>query len=92
MTETEQTPVAPAEPRHVSRAKFYCASSKRWSADPAVALTEYEFNAVYDNGIEENKRFARYSPTGRLSISVDNPAVDFQVGKSYYLDFIEAEQ
>jgi len=88
MTETSTT----TEPRHVSRAKFYCASAKRFSADLAVALTEYEFTAVYDDGIEENKRFARYSPTGRLTISVDNPDVEFEIGKCYYLDFVEARQ
>lgn len=76
---------------HVSRAKFNCSSVTQYS-HTGEGAKRYEFTAVYDNGLPENKRFAKYSPSGSLSILVDNPAVQFEVGKSYYLDFIEAPQ
>lgn len=51
----------------------------------------FRFSAVYDDGTPENERYARYTPIGELKIQVDNPAVVFEPGKSYYLDFTEAE-
>lgn len=65
------------------------------------AITEYEYQgsklfkliAVYDDGIEENKRFATATPSGTLEIHINNPpaAEFFELGKSYYLDFSKAE-
>lgn len=81
---------AAASEEVVSRAKFRCASYKKYSDGDGPV--EYEFTAVYDDGIPENKRFHKYSPSGRLVITVDNPNVNYKVGKSYYLDFIEAEE
>lgn len=92
MSENEETgtTTAPA-PVHVSRAKFTCNSVTQYSST-GEGSKRYEFGAVYDNGLPENKRFARYSPSGSISITVDNPAVKFEVGKSYYIDFTEAPQ
>lgn len=46
---------------------------------------------VCEDGIPENKRFNKYTPFGKLEISITNPdAMGFlQPGKSYYLDFTE---
>ena len=43
--------------------------------------------------LEENQRFNKASPSGELSITIDNPAAQgfLQPGKSYYLDFSPAE-
>ena len=40
----------------------------------------------------ENQRYHKYSPSGKLEITVSNPALRgaFKPGKSYYLDFTEA--
>lgn len=89
MSETEET--AEVKTRHVSRAKFTCNSVTQYSST-GEGSKRYEFGAVYDNGLPENKRFAKYSPSGSISITVDNPAVKFEVGKSYYIDFTEAPQ
>lgn len=54
----------------------------------------FYFNAVTD-GSEENKSFARYTPAGQFTMTVDEdtPAASyFQVGKSYYLDFNETPE
>lgn len=73
------------------RAKFRCATEKRYSKT-ADAQRFYEFTAVYDDGTPENKRYAKYTPSGRLEITVDNPAVEFELGKDYYLDFTPVDE
>lgn len=79
-----------------TRAKFRCQteSTKVWDrrhADEHGAPREYEFAAVYDDGTSENARYAKATPIGRLTITVDNPAVSFEPGKNYYLDITSAE-
>lgn len=51
-----------------------------------------KFSAVCDDGIEENKRFAKYTPSGSFEMACNNPAalVQFELGKFYYLTFREA--
>jgi len=53
----------------------------------------FRFGAVYDNGTEENRRFAKATPSGTLEMTVDNPPAQafFELGKTYYLDFSKAE-
>ncbi len=53
---------------------------------------KFELSAVTDDGTPENQRYNTATPSGALSIQIDNPSVvDFlEVGKSYYLDFSEA--
>ena len=74
---------------HVSRAKFTCESVQQTRYSDAK---NYTFQAVPADEIEENKRYHKYSPSGNLSITVDNPAVTFELGKSYYIDFVEAAE
>lgn len=47
------------------------------------------FNAVCNDGTPENERFHKASPSGTLTMTVDNPEAlaKFELGKSYYLDF-----
>jgi len=68
------------------RAKFYCVSAT--NRDPGC---DYQFSAVADDGTPENAAYHAASPVGSLSITVDNPAVSFEPGKYYYLDFTPAE-
>lgn len=74
----------------VSRAKFRC-SSVTYSAADQTGPRSYLFQALYDTSTPENKRYSKYTPYGKLEITVDNEAVFFVVGRNYYLDFIEAE-
>lgn len=69
------------------RAKFVCTSIKSVNWSPTLKV--YGFSAVGDDGIPENKRYHKYTPSGTIELSVDNPAVDgfYELGKSYYLDF-----
>lgn len=76
------------EPTMPTRAKFRCNSVEQFTAD----LRTYKFSAVIDNLTAENERYHRYTPSGMLQISVDNPAVSFDLGRSYYLDFTPADE
>lgn len=75
------------------RAKFRCVAEnhRRWGAHQDNANRVYEFQAMYDPNLPEDQRYAKATPTGKLEITVDNPAVAFTPGKSYYLDFTEAD-
>lgn len=46
------------------------------------------------DGSDENNSYARWSPSGRLELSVANPALwgKFAVGDEYYLDFTLAAE
>ena len=72
------------------RAKFQCNVVK----DQPESETKFvELWAVTD-GSEENKSFAKYTPSGivHLNISYETQASDFfEVGQCYYLDFQKAE-
>ena len=50
----------------------------------------YQFNAVGADEVPENQRYHKYTPSGSLNITVNNPDVSFELGKMYYLDFSEA--
>lgn len=47
--------------------------------------------AVWDDGIEENKRFAQSTPSGMIELTITNPpaAEFFTPGKQIYVDFNE---
>ena len=70
------------------RAKFQCKSNAK---DEHNDYHNIVLEAVTD-GSEENKSFWKYTPSGRLEISIDNPeAVKmFEAGKEYYIDFTPA--
>lgn len=75
------------------RAKFRCNAEtrKKWGPDDSQVTRSYEFMAVYDDETPEDQRYAKATPTGSLTIQVDNPDVAFEPGKTYYLDFTPAE-
>jgi hypothetical protein len=71
------------------RAKFRVNSYTQYTG----SSRKFELGAVTDDGTPENERYNKATPSGALSIQIDNPAVvDFlEVGKSYYLDFTAAD-
>lgn len=72
-----------------TRAKFRCQSVESFSAAPE-GQRAYRFTAEYDASLPEDRRYARYTPSGELRIVVTNPAVSFELGASYYLDITPA--
>ena len=53
----------------------------------AVAASQYP-----SDGSDENNTYAKFSPSGRLELTVANPALigQFAEGEEYYLDFTKA--
>lgn len=74
----------------MTRAKFRCVSVEIFGTAPD-AQRNFRFSAVYDESVPEDQRYARYAPVGNLQITVTNPNVSFDLGKSYYLDFTPVE-
>jgi hypothetical protein len=74
----------------VTRAKFCLTEIKQSSSNPAARTLVFE--PRYTNTVEEDKRFSKYTPSGKLEMMVDNGTVinRFILGKAYYLDFTEA--
>lgn len=52
-------------------------------------ITAVVLNPVTDDA---NKTWAKYTPGGKIELTIDNPdAYDyFELGKTYFVDFIEA--
>lgn len=71
------------------RAKFRCESVITYANGQATI----SLDAVTD-GSEENKSFWKYTPNGRLEMTIDNKeaARQFVAGQDYYLDFTVAEE
>ncbi len=69
------------------RAKFRCNSVTDTGSQVQASL-----NAVADDGTPENERYHKYTPSGALTITIDNPDLgDFFVPQGfYYLDFSPA--
>lgn len=46
-------------------------------------------NGYSDDGLDEDNTYAKFSPSGELTLSVANPALFGQLnpGEKYYLDF-----
>ncbi|GGN46816.1 hypothetical protein [Streptomyces fuscichromogenes] len=78
----------------VVRAKFRCNTEtlKKWGPQESQIARSYDFMAVYDPDLPEDQRYAKASPSGNLTIAVDNPAVTFEPGQSYYLDFTPVDE
>ena len=71
------------------RAKFRVSSIEDFGPSKQIKM-----GAVYApdaNG--EDAGFTKATPWGELKMTVDNPtaAIQFEAGKSYYLDFSEAD-
>lgn len=73
------------------RAKFTVISKKEILASGEKAF-EVELRPVC-SGSDENKQFYKWTPGGQIVLAtINKPAADaLEVGRSYYVDFIEAQ-
>ena len=75
----------------MTRAKFECVSvTKREGWGDAKLLYEATFAVVTGKGSPENEKFFASTPSGEIKVGVVRDD-HFEVGKSYYVDFTEAE-
>lgn len=58
------------------------------STDPDAPMKRVVFEPRYDHSLPEDQRFFKATPSGRLDIVVDNPAVlaELKVGDNVYID------
>lgn len=66
------------------RAKFRCVKTEHSVYGPSV---RYTFAPQYEPDVPEDQRYAKTTPQGEVWMLVDNPAVSFDLGRQYYLDF-----
>ena len=73
------------------RAKFVCQEIRHMYYNPASRTVV--LRPQYDQTIEEDRRFAKATPSGEMTMYIDNPpaAEFFELGKTYYLDFSKAD-
>lgn len=72
------------------RAKFRCNSVEHYGPTSPETARTFRFTPVTASEVPEDRRFSRYTPSGELVMRVDNPAVEFEVGGFYYVDFTPA--
>lgn len=72
------TPYDPANNRHFEELKLHCVCGD---------------TAFGPNGESDDNTFARWTPTGGMSMTVTNPNLygKFKPGKKFYVDLIPAE-
>ena len=69
----------------MTRCKFQCNAVMQKQQDGF----SYEFIPVYEGGA--NKEWSKWTPAGKLEMTVTNPDVKFEYGKEYYIDITEVD-
>ena len=79
------------------RAKFFVTAINHAATpgpDPyATIILMPVFGSYADGDNETNKSWSKYTPSGKIEMSVTNPAAieQFEQGKAYFVDFTPAE-
>ncbi len=75
-------------------AKFRCNSIELFSNEPG-GNRRVKLSPVYPgtDASEEDKAFWKYTPSGSLEMTIDNPPASelFEIGTAYYLTFERAD-
>lgn len=76
------------------RAKMVINEVKRYEHSEQLSMSAVPKPNGYDtDGLDEDNTFAKFSPSGQLTLTVANPALfgKFNPGEKYYLDFTKAD-
>lgn len=75
------------------RAKMYVASIAQNSGQETIQLSCVTSSPFGPNGESEDNTFARYTPMGNASYTINNPSLvgQFKQGDKFYVDFTPAE-
>jgi hypothetical protein len=67
---------------------------KRFEHQETLYFNPVSASKYPEDGSDENNTYAKFSPSGMLSLMVCNPALlgKFAEGEEYYLDFTRAEK
>lgn len=65
---------------------------KRYEYQETLHFNPVSRSGYLADGSDENNTYARFTPSGMLSLTVTNPALlgKFEEGEEYYLDFTKA--
>ena len=72
------------------RAKFTCQEIRHmFTQSPDAVCAEIRLTAVYGEG-NENASWSKWTPSGEIKMTITNPAAidKFELGRSYFVDFI----
>lgn len=61
------------------------------NTDAKESAKRIVFETRYDSTIAEDQAFTKYTPSGRMDVIIDNPAVSdqLQVGDHVYIDIVK---
>lgn len=73
------------------RGKFVLVSMTQSAGSTARSL---KFTPQYDPNLPEDQKYAKATPSGELTMYVDNPPAleQLKLGKAYYLDLTEVPE
>lgn len=76
------------------RAKMRITEVSRFEGSDRIKMVAVARSAGYPaDGSDEDNTYAKYTPQGELTITVNNPALlgKYEPGRKFYLDFMPAE-
>lgn len=71
------------------RAKLMLTESTELSWGASSGTRRLRFDCQYDDGIPEDMRFQKATPSGHIELLIDNPSAlgEMKLGNQYYVDF-----
>lgn len=76
------------------RAKFQVNKVERFAGQDRITCNAVARSSGYpEDGSDEDNTYAKFSPSGELSLTIANPALVGKInpGQKYYLDFTPAD-
>lgn len=77
----------------VMRAKMQVNKVERFPGQDRITCNAVAAKSYPADGSDEDNTYAKFSPSGELTLSIANPALlgTIEPGKKYYLDFTPAD-
>lgn len=74
------------------RAKFFVKSINHMHTGGTEQIAEIAMSPVFSDS-DENRSWSKYTPSGELKMMITNPDAvsQFELGRSYFLDFTPAD-
>jgi hypothetical protein len=79
---------------HFMRAKMQVSKVERFPGSDRITCNAVARSSAYPaDGADEDNTYAKFSPTGELTLSIANPALlgAVEPGMKFYLDFTRAD-